>query len=248
MMAAARPSPKLRAARRWLVGVGVALVLIASLLWLWATSLTRMAPGWWRSVHADDPEIRRLGEAVENDLVNRAYEVRPGEAEPWTVGLRASDANAWLNTRLGRWLSNQDDGFRWPDEVRNVQVEFADGRVHLGVEVDSRERTHVLTATFRPEVGADGALWMRAEGVSVGRLPLPADWVLRQADPELSDSIPPGLLQHPDARRLLTALRGDGPLEPNPTIDLGDGRRVRLVAIETDASTLRLTCLTEYED
>ena len=146
----------------------VALVLCATVLVLVVTSLTRSAPSWWRSVR-------------ENGLVNVMYEVRPDAAEPWSVGLRAADANAWLNTRLGQWLRNRDERFVWPAQVRNVQVEFDRGLVQVGVEYVSDERPQVISATLRPEFHEDGSLWVRAESVSIGRLPLPADWILGQA-------------------------------------------------------------------
>ena len=248
MAARTRPSRTLRRLHRWVVVVAVVLVLCATLLVLLATSLTRMSPGWWRSVRADDPRTAELAEAIENDLVNVMYKVRNEAEEPWSIGLRAADANAWLNTRLGQWLTNRDDNFVWPTQVQNVQVEFDRGLIYIGVELVRDERSQVLSATLRPEFHDDGSLWVRAESVMVGRLPLPADWILKQAESNWPDLLPTSALESPATRRLLDALAGIGPLATDPIVELGDGRRVRVLAMRSADSTLHLTLQTEFED
>lgn len=248
MTARARPSRTLRRIHRWVVVVAVVLVLCATILVLLATNLTRMSPRWWRSVQADDPRTIELAEAVENDLVNVMYKVRDDGVAPWSVGLRAADANAWLNTRLGQWLTNRDERFVWPSRVRNLQVEFDRGLVHVGIELAREEETQVLSATLRPEFHDDGSLWVRAESVMVGRLPLPADWILKQAESNWPDLLPSVTWDDPEARTLLDALAGRGPLATVPVVELGDGRRVRVIAMRSTDSTLYLTLRTEYED
>ena len=231
-----------------MVVLSIGLVLCATLLVLLATGLTRMSPGWWRSVRADDPRTVALAEAIENDLVNEMYQVRHEKATQWSVGLRAADANAWLNTRLSQWIVNRDDSFTWPEQVSNVQVEFDRGLVHVGLEFVRDERPQVLSATLRPEFHDDGSLWVRAESVTIGRLPLPADWFLEQAQSSSADLLPARVMQHPETQRLFAALAGTGPLASDPLVHLGDGRRVRVLALHASGSTLHLTLQTEYED
>lgn len=244
-----RPGSGLRRFHRWVVGGVIALACCATLLVLVASGLTRQSPGWWRSVRADDPRTSARAETIENDLVNVMYRVREDPAEPWSVGLRSPDANAWLNTRLARWLTNQDERFVWPEHVRNVQVEFDRGLIHVGAELTSDERgAQIVTAALRPEFHADGSLWVRAESVTVGRLPLPADWILNQADSAWPDLLPEGALDHPETRRLLDALRGESALSIDPSVELGDGRRVRVIAMRATSSTLHLTFQTERDD
>lgn len=243
MTATRKAGARLRRIHRWAVALAVVLVLAATGLWVLASGLTRLAPVWWRSSVADEPRTRALAERIENDVANAMYRATAGQV--WSVGLRAPDANAWLNTRLGAWLANQDERFRWPERVRDVQVEFAEDRVHVGVEVVGGDGSQILSARLRPELGADGALWVRAESVYVGRLPLPAAWVLEGSG--ASSGLPPGLLAHPEADRLFNALTGRAPAHPNPVLELGDGRVVRLIAVEAAESMLRLTFRTEHE-
>ncbi|VAX41129.1 hypothetical protein MNBD_PLANCTO03-1538 [hydrothermal vent metagenome] len=237
-----------RIARRWIIGVGVAVVLTASVLVLLSIGLVRMAPAWWRTTHPDDPATIRAAEDIENDVVNVIYEVREAPAETWTVVLRAPDANAWLNTRLTPWLLNADAEFVWPEEISDLQVEFDEGLIHLGVRIDDGENSQILSATLRPFFDDKGALWVRAESAYVGRLPIPADWVVGRADAHWPDVLPARLLEEPLTRHLLGALTGKTPLAADPVFDLGDGRRVRLLGLAPEQGKLRITCRTEFEE
>ena len=248
MTARPRPGTRLRRIHRWVVGLTIGLVLCATVLVLLATSLARTSPRWWRSVRAADPRTVALAESIENDLVNEVYEVRTDAAGPWSVGLRAADANAWLNTRLSQWLLNRDERFVWPEQVRNVQVEFDRGLVQVGVEIVRDGRPQVLTATLRPEFHDDGSLWVRAESVSIGRLPLPAEWIIGQAESNWPDLFSTATTDGPEIRRLLDALTGAGPVATDPRVNLGDGRHVRVIALRASGSTLHLTMQTEFED
>ena len=237
-----------RTVRRWIIGVGVAIVLTASLLVLLSIGMVRMAPTWWRTTHPDDPVTIRAAEDIENDVVNVIYEVREAPAETWTVVLRAPDANAWLNTRLTQWLLNADAEFVWPEEIGDLQVEFDEGLIHLGVRVDRDEKSQILSATLRPSFDDDGSLWVRAESAFVGRLPIPANWVVGRADTHWPDILPTRLLEDPLTRHLLEALAGKTPLAANPVFDLGDGRWVQLLGLVPEQGKLRITCRTAFEE
>jgi hypothetical protein len=246
MPGAPAPHTTLRRARRWLLGVGVSLVLLASVLVLLSISLAGMTPDWWRTIRTSDPETIRAAEAIENDLANVIYAVRAGEGDVWAVTLRAPDANAWLNTRFAQWLANADAEFEWPEEICDPQAEFDDGLIHLGVRVVRGDKTQVLAASLRPSFDDQGALWVSVESISVGRLPIPSGWVVDRAGDFWPEVLPARLLEDPTALRILDALAGRAPLDPEPALDLGDGRRVRLLNLQPEKGRLRITCRTEY--
>ena len=239
---------RLRRLRVWLLGVGVTLVLVASVVVVVSIGLARMAPTWWRTIRPNDQATIDAAESIENDVVNTAYRLRTESEEPWAVALRAPDANAWLNTRLGQWLANADAEFEWPDELRDLQVEFDEGLVHIGLLVREGERSQVLSASLRPEIREDGSLWVRVESMALGRLPIPAGWVVGRADEHWPEALPARLLEQPMTQRVLSALTGDEPLQADPVLDLGDGRRVRLLDIDPVQGQLRVTCRTEFEE
>lgn len=248
MADAPHPHRTIRRARRWLLGVGVALVLIASVLVVVSLGLTRLSPTWWRTVHAHDPATAAAAETIENEVVNKVYAVRVEPADAWAVALRAPDANAWLNTRFEQWLANADAEFAWPEEISDLQVEFDDGLIQVGVLVRGAERTQVLSASLRPEFRSDGSLWVRVESMMVGRLPIPAGWIVDRAGEHPPDLLPTHLFEQPEVTHILAALAGDGPLVADPVLDLGDGRRVRLLGLTAERGRLRITCRTEFEE
>lgn len=227
----------------FLAGAGCGALLLS--LWL-----SRTAPAWWRSVSPEDPRTIQRAEAVEQGVMNHAAMQRPAPApgEPgtvWTVALSAADANAWLNVRLPKWLANREEPVPWPAELDELQVEFEGGAVHVGARVRASGSQRVLSATLVPRVEPDGSLWVPARAVSVGRLAVPAGWVLGEARARARARVPEALRQMPEAAAMFLAFEGRAPLVSNAVLRLGDGRRVRLLDLRARDGRLEITCRTE---
>jgi len=246
------------------------------------------APSWWRSIDPRSAATIRVGTDLENQIVEIMRLVRPSakpaagsppgpgayQSEPWTIAIRAADANAWVNARLPKWVASQGPDsatssgqialatkskprtFAWPEQVEQVQVEFARGMIHVGARIrestsqvsrndSSKSAARIVSASLVPELAADGSLWMRAEGVGVGSLPLPTSLLLSSASAGNMVALPRELRDLPETAALLRAFTGDTPLTVTPTLTLGDGRRVRVLAIRSEDGLLILTCRTE---
>jgi hypothetical protein len=146
--------------------------------------------------------------------------------------------------------------------VEELQVEFLDQRIHVGARLRSSDGSHrrVVTARLAPEFRDNGALWLPAERVGIGQLVVPGRWLLPDADDvealatqaasteAPSDGQVDQLKELPQARAVLRAFAGDSPVLSNPTIKLGDGRRVRLLALDARDGRLIITCLTERKE
>ncbi len=237
----------LRRLRRWIVLVGMGVVVLAVIIAAVAWDLSRKAPRWWRTTDPENPHTIAIGEQVEQGVANVLYEVRDGDT-PWSVTVHAADANAWLATRLDAWLANGHPDFDWPDEIRDLQVEFDDGLVIVGLKVVSQDRTQFLSMALEPHVRDDGSLWLIARRIHLGRLPIPAGLLLGSSTEQSStiDSLVPAqILRKPEVQHLLSALKGDAPLTTNPILSLGDGRTVRLLGVDTRAGILRVECQTQ---
>jgi hypothetical protein len=251
-----RPLPRLwiprRRMRRWLQAAAVSVVAAACLLVLMTGLLIRLAPSWWRTVRRDDPATIALGQQVENRITNHIYRNRASQTEgsqsvPWTIEVKAPEANAWLNCRLPKWLANQKDEFHWPRDVSDVQVEFDRQRITVGARVKAGERSQVFTATLEPKLERDGRLYMTATWVNVGRLSVPAGWVLGHARRNADQFIPEEFLRLPETELLFRAFAGETAVRNNTVIELGDGRTVRILRIDPEAGKIRITCQTELE-
>ena len=224
---------------------------------LGALALTRAAPAWWRTVLREDPATVRLAEKTENAFINIAHdfdrfplaESPDGvwRSDAFTLEVTAAEVNAWMNVRLPKWLANQKDEFHWPPELSDVQVEFHDDRITLGARVRAGERHQVLTATLRPRLEADGRLFLPAQSVNLGRLSIPASWVLDPIRDSAESYIPEQVRRLPETDLLFGAFGGEGPLLERAVVRLGDGRRVRVLKVQPRDGKLQILCQTERD-
>ena len=77
-------------------------------------------------------------------------------------GTRARDeAEGWLAT--------------WPEELAELRLNFDGATIRLGARVRSSATSDgsYMTATLTPQFRGDGTVWLIADSVSIGRLPLP---------------------------------------------------------------------------
>lgn len=246
-----------RRARRGLVVCTLLLIAGLTVALLAAGAMMQKSPPWWRRVDAQNIQTVQSAQQVENGLTTLFHMERAGRPDPahpgrrisdeWRFAVRAVDANAWLNTRLPAWLTRREDLSAWPEEVRQIQVEFRDGRISVGVELHAAGVVRVLSADVRPEVRPDGSLWLPAEAVRVGRLPLPTALVLRGARREADAMVPVSIRQTADSDLLWRAFLGDAAVATVPTVRLPDGRRVRILGLRAQHGVLEVRCRTEWE-
>jgi len=244
------PRGRRRSRRRTLrriVALLLVFLLAGVLLIVAAYSISISTPAWW---HPPDPRHKGVAERAESlesliaDELSRAD--RPGtladtgrwSSEPWTLRVTDLEASSWLNARLARWAENRIEDFHWPSEFESLQVSFTRGSVRVGVRVRLRDASRVFWAELAPEVRDDSSIWLRRGWIYAGNLPLPAAMLARMGTAALTTDAP---------RQLISALLGDAPLLREPVIRLGDGRSVRVRAIELRPGEVILTCTTEFE-
>ena len=235
----------------------MALVLSGSSLVLGALALTRSAPTWWRTVLREDPATVKLAESTEKWAMNLAHDSEQlplseqadgvWRSDVWTFELTSAEVNAWLNVRLPKWLANQRDEFRWPAELSDVQVEFHDQRITLGARVRAGERHQVLTATLRPRLEDDGRLYLPAQSVNIGRLSVPAAWVLQPVRANAESYIPRQIRKLPETELFFDAFGGGEPLMQKAVVRLGDGRRIRVLKVQPGDGKIQVVCQTERD-
>lgn len=243
--------------RRMLTGAGLLTVALASLVFLTALSMTGRAPTWWRTIDPASPVTLQIGTDLENALVDELSRVRPAAAghasspagawqsDDWGFSIPASDANAWLNARLPKWLANRTEPINLPQDLTQLQVEFDSGLVHIGAMVRQGDTSRILSATLQPRLEPDGSLWFTATWLHAGRLPVPASWVVQRAADPRSSYIPEKIRRLPETAAMLRAFAGEIPIIQTPVVKLGDGRRVRLLSLAARNGRLEIRCRTE---
>lgn len=243
-----------RPRRRTFIAAGLTIVGLATLSAPIALVLSHAAPAWWRSVDTLDARTIERAEALENGVLYHLQQSRGEGSAPWRAAVHAADANAWLNTRLPKWARNQN--IAWPPRVKEIQVHFDAGRMYLGVRLRDESRDQYLTAAVEPRIDPEGSMWLHAHTVSIGRLTLPASWILPGLSQRLGSGagprakargeiIPEDLATLPETRELLRALNGEIPIARAPIIRLVDGRRVRLLEIIPRNGRLELSAVTQ---
>lgn len=247
-------------ARRWreprritfLIGLVAAFCFVVMVLLVYAHGLTRRAPRWWNPAITIDPAA---GEAIEMGLMGHLSAVRaadpalkPGEpwrSTPWSVSLGEDDANAWLNSRMPRWMLNRGKPLVWPAEIASLQVKFEDGVIRLGVQILDGSDSVIAGVSLKPTIRTDGSLWLNSSGLDIGSLPTPA-WAVGTARSAYADSIPSALRDLPETRAFFGALAGSNAIFPNATVRLDGGRRVRVLGVTPKKGRVDLTFRTEF--
>lgn len=241
-------SLKISGLRRWLVIGALSLVALLTLAVVVAFSLVEQAPAWWRTVKTEDPRTEQTAVAIENGLWNALYQRREPGSERWHVWISANDSNAWLNTTMRDWVASQWELVGWPQELEQVQVEFMDGFIAIGLRVRMPDGVRYVSAVVEPIIDENGALWLPARTVSVGRLTLPAGVLLDYVRRNREEYVPPALLTLPETEAIFLALEGKAPLIENASQSLGDGRRVRMIAMRPVGARLELWCMTTTDE
>lgn len=213
----------------------VVLLLLAGLaLWRFAV----IEPRWYHPPDPADARVAALAERVEYRLVEEAQKVRqPGAS--WTLRIREHQVNAWMVSRLPKWLANQPD-LTWPAELGTPQMRIEDDRLSVAVEVFDNGQSHFLVASVVPTI-EDDQMRLVLERVAIGRVAVPGaplDGLLevlgRAGTIDRSD---PGL------NRLLDVLAGRQAIDP--MFHLADDRRVRVLGLRCQSGMIDVTCRTE---
>lgn len=229
-----------------------------------AITLSHQAPGWWQSIDLKSQDLATTAQAVENGVSSLITEARQGStpaarSAPWSMSLDQPSANAWLNTRLAPWAINRGLMKSWPGEIVEIQVHFDDGCVDIGVLVEAGGARAIISARIEAAVHEDGSLWVVAQRLQVGRMPVPTGWLESSAASAVDSSRPtlfsgsliPGSLSLPSSVRespavksLLRALSGQEALMPRAILNLPDGRAVQVLGLEPKDGKLLITCRT----
>ncbi|MFT5422759.1 MAG: hypothetical protein ACI89L_000528 [Phycisphaerales bacterium] len=238
-----------------------AIGLTVSVTWgvLHVGARMRAAPDWWLTLPANDPAIMQTALDVENGISGELTKRRDlteqdlprvgavRASEPWAVRLESEQASAWLTERLPKWAAAEGWLSDWPEELAELRLNFDGATIRLGARIRSGEQADgsYMSATLTPQFRADGTVWLIAESVAIGTLPLPPGWVFSKS-PDKAGSVLPEEFQGDDLEEIFKVFAGDHPA-PDPLIRLGDGRRVRLVGIRPEEEgTVLLIFRTEY--
>ncbi|RNC80292.1 MAG: hypothetical protein ED559_00300 [Phycisphaera sp.] len=240
----------MRRKRAILASVMVVVLGVVSIGAAISVSLARAAPSWWVDVDKASQRNIDLSNQVQNGTLTHITADRGtliGGSVEWPVMMTDEAANAWLNIGLPDWFSKISGGMPWPESVTQIQIVFDSGTVRIGVRALTETGSRIYSCAIVPELRDDGSLWMKAKTVSMGKLTLPASWVLRGADTSAASYIPEQLRGTAQAEALFEKLTGQLPLFELAEVDLSDGRVVRLTDLRVRDGTVIALCVTRNQ-
>lgn len=204
--------------RRGLLLMAAGVVVLAG--GLGAIALMQVKPGAWSRSRAiaSSPDADARAARFEKALAAAIHQVRG--PEPWAIAIDPDDLNGWLAQRWRPWAEFARDVI--PDDLRNQPLE------HAALAIDREGSLLVMLSRqgridwCRLEVvGEPGAIGLEVTSVGAGALRLPAIVAGGLA----------GNLAH----------LGDG----LPTMNLSDGRSVRLLDLAFQDGAIVVQCRTD---
>ena len=163
------------------------------------------------------------GEAFEQALVAAVTKVRDPNGASWAIAVDPADINAWLATRLPKWVAH-DPGFASFADAALLRIGSEDGA--LVVESPLGPPALGLVGTVRvPLELVEGDPRVRAEidGLRVGRLPVPFAAAGFDGAAGALDELSRLEARHPDRR-----------------VPLADGRLVEVRAISCEKGRIKI--------
>ncbi|MFM7259673.1 MAG: hypothetical protein ACKO3W_03630 [bacterium] len=114
------------------------------------------------------------GEALEQALVAAVTKVRDRAGETWAIAIDPADVNAWLATRLPKWIEH-DPSLASFDAATAVRIGIEEGALIAGAPVGPD--VVGLFGTVRVPIALEDApgakLMVDIGGARIGRLPVP---------------------------------------------------------------------------
>ncbi len=179
------------------------------------------------------PDAVTRGEALEQALVAAVTKVRDPAGEEWAIAIDPADVNAWLATRLPKWVAH-DPEFEPFAAASAVRIGSEDGAVILETPIGPAALGLIATVRMPLEL-AEGEERLRVDigGVRVGRLPIPLAEAGFDAAGKVQDELARLEARHPGRRFRL----GDGRCIEVRAVSCEDGRiKIRFATLPAAAS------------
>ena len=246
--------PRARGGLRRRIGLAllVALVLLLGAAGL-GLHLTRSTPAYWQKnenfiAETEPRKLNAIAGALETQVLKlQSYQgPLPGEAGPANgppaeadntirhFRMSAEQANAWLATKLQKWLRNQRQ--KLPRQIQRPTVHIDGDDLVLGCRWMSGGRSDVVSVMLGVQLTEDGGLRFARKGIFWGRLPVPYGLFLQRVRMHMPSS------RRKLIDRITEALEGR---EMEPVIpyegDATGKQQYRLVDLRLEKGTIDLT-------
>lgn len=203
----------------WIIGAMVGSVIVCVVM-LWQIGKLGHHPQWWSVLENDPGNTEQVGIELENRITSALTRVRLEGEEDWTAAIDQDQLNSWLAHRLRETITSFDQDAE-VDQLGEIRVKLDPNGITAGAQLRHSHGSTIVWSVFDIATNDEGRFEIRTRRVYVG-----------------SARVPAGLA----AGYLTSEKLGSA------SVDLGDGRRVRIRAIRPGDHRLELALRTEIAD
>lgn len=226
--------------RRSFIGTILKLFFIAILLlpvgavavWMGLSS----APSYWRIVDFSDPQTPKRVATFEQKI-DKAFEQDHPADEVWELDLQQEEMRDWVAVRMPTWLAERGVVQSLPPWLSQPMIVFEEGKLILAGQVRYGDISQIVSLELKPSTGAGGELEFRMDGIRGGRIPLPRGELLNKLVSKYGSVEAAEYAALSEAQSALSKIK-------LPAIDVGNGRKVKIVGIDLKSGSVILKCVT----
>ena len=225
---------------KWVILIVMLALLVGGGAMAW---MARTPPSYWQEP-AEIPaaqleQMEQVGVALENRLPGEFTQPRT-EGEIWTCTLTQNEMNAWITTRMTKWLRSQGEWLeerglptRLPQEFKHPMVDITPKRLALAAEAEVEGKKQIVSCEFSSFKGPNDIARVRLNAIKGGRLPLPRG---------ILDMLIEKLGSEEKAREQAITAASLKLQETDLIIPLSGGWKVNILDAKVDNGAVTLTC------
>ncbi|MBO6512356.1 MAG: hypothetical protein JJ974_00135 [Phycisphaerales bacterium] len=194
--------------------------VVLCLVMLWQIGKLDHRPQWWSVLENNPGHTEQVGIELENRITSALTRVRSDEERDWVAAIDQDQLNSWLTHRLRETISSFDQDAE-VDRLGDIRVKLDPSGITAGAQIRHTHGSTIVWSIFDIGTDTQGRFVIRTRAVYVGGTRVPSRL----------------------AARYLTSERLG-----RASVDLGDGRRVRIRAIRPGEHRLELALRTELAE
>lgn len=207
---------------RVLIGLlsAMVLVVLACILTLWKLSTLNNTPSWWSKLENNPHITERSGIELENQITTAMTRLRPVGEEDWAAAINQDQLNSWLAHRLRDTVRTMTNNTTI-DQFGDIRVTINQNGLIAGAQFIHAHGSTIVWAVIDLGTDDQGRFTINTRRAYVGSTRVPAGY----------------------ARKYLTSDNLG-----KASVDLGDGRVVRIRGIRAGDQRLEFALRTQLSE
>ncbi len=197
--------------------VSIAAVIVLCSIALWMISGFNNTPTWWTPIASNTKITERSGIELENRITTALTRLRPAGEESWNAAINQDQLNSWITHRLKETIRSftSSNPDKLPDDIR---INIDSNGITIGTQIKHAHGSTIVWAVLDLGTDEQGRFVINTKRAYIGNPRIPAGQVAGYLTSENLGSA---------------------------SVDLGDGRIVRILGIRAREHRLEFALRTE---